>query len=197
GFGLTLSWEEGVPEWVAPRRFTHERRFPSGPLRQAATEITIDPEADGNASRVRYRVRLDPRSWIVALVLRLGPLKHLGRLIDRLFRQAAEFAIAGRDSGLWAPPAAVSPRVRERILARARLVAEQGYATADRLAQHLIESADADLERMRPRALARQWGREPREVIETCLAAAREGLLALRWDLICPRCHGPKAGAAS
>ena len=196
-FGLTLSWEEGVPEWVAPRRFSHERCFPSGPLKRAATEITIDPDGDGSASCVRYCVRLDPRSWVVALVLRLGPLKHLGRLIDRLFRQAAEFAIAGRDTGLWAPSAPVSPRVRERILARARIVAEQGYAASDRLAQHLIESADADLERMRPRALARQWGREPREVIETCLAAAREGLLVLRWDLICPRCHGPKAGATS
>src|SRR5262249_15148307 len=46
-------------------------------------------------------------------------------------------------------------------------------------------------------ALARQWEREPREVIETCLAAAREGLLVLRWDLICPRCHGAKALATS
>ena len=35
-FGLTLTWEEGVPEWVAPRRFLHERRFNSGPLRWAA-----------------------------------------------------------------------------------------------------------------------------------------------------------------
>jgi class 3 adenylate cyclase len=196
-FGLTLSWEEGVPEWVAPRRFTHERRFPSGPLRRAATEITIDPDGDGESSLVRYRVHLDPRSWVVGLVLRLGPMKRLGRVIDRLFREAAEFAIAGREAGLWAPEKPLPAAVRERIRARARAVAEQGYVTAERLAQHLIEAADADLERMRPRALARQWGRQPREVIETCLAAAREGLLVLRWDLICPRCHGPKALATS
>ena len=199
-FGVTLSWEEGVPEWVAPRRFAHQRRFPNGPLRLAATEITIDPvtDIDGNAaSRVRYRVQLDPRSWLIALVLRLGPIRHFGRALDRLFREAAEFAISGREEGLWAPPKPLPARVRERVIARAQAVAAQGYGAAERLAQHLIEAADGELERMRPRALARQWGMEPREVIETCLAAAREGLLVLRWDLICPRCHGAKAVATS
>src|SRR5581483_7791911 len=51
--------------------------------------------------------------------------------------------------------------------------------------------------RMRPRSLARQWGLDPRTAIETFLAAAREGLLALRWDLLCPRCRGAKFVAAS
>jgi hypothetical protein len=32
-FGMNLSWDEGVPEWVAPRRFTHRRQFHGGPLR--------------------------------------------------------------------------------------------------------------------------------------------------------------------
>ena len=203
-FGLTLSWDEGVPEWVAPRRFSHQRRFPSGPLRRAATEITIDPIGDpidgpdGNgASLVRYRMQLDPRSWLVEMVLRLGPLKHFGRVLDRLFREAADFAIAGRGAGLWAPPKPLSARVQERIMARAQAVAVQGFSAAERLATHLVEAADGELERMRPRALARQWGIEPRQVIETCLAAAREGLLVLRWDLICPRCHGAKAVATS
>ena len=26
-FGFTLSWEEGVPQWVAGQRFAHERLF--------------------------------------------------------------------------------------------------------------------------------------------------------------------------
>src|ERR1043166_9662861 len=76
-FGLTLSWEEGVPEWVAPRRFAHERRFASGPLRRVATEITIDPVADpaGNPvdgathSLVRYRLHVDTRSWALGVLL--------------------------------------------------------------------------------------------------------------------------------
>lgn len=199
-FGLTLSWEEGIPEWVAPRRFAHERRFASGPLRRAATEITIDPVSEpGGAlhSLVRYRLRVDTRSRALGVVLRLGRFKRFGRVLDRLFREAATFAIEGRDRGLWAPRTPLPAAARARVAARAAVVAKEGYGAAQRLAEHLIEAADADLERMRPRALARQWGAAPREVIETCLAAAREGLLVLRWDLICPRCHGAKAVATS
>jgi class 3 adenylate cyclase len=203
-FGMTLTWEEGVPEWVAPRRFRHERRFNSGPLRRAATEIVIDPVVDpGSAagadggSRVCYRLRLEPRSLAVEAVLRLGPVEHFGRVLDRLFREAAQFAIEGRDRGLWTMPVSLPAKVRERIGHRAQAVAAQGFAAARRLAEHLLEAQNSELERMRPRVLARQWGIDPRAVIETCLAAAREGLLVLRWDLICPRCHGAKAAVSS
>jgi class 3 adenylate cyclase len=68
---------------------------------------------------------------------------------------------------------------------------------AERLGAHLVEAADTELERMRPRKLARLWGVAPRPVIETCLAAVREGLLTLRWDLVCPQCRGAKVMAAS
>jgi class 3 adenylate cyclase len=50
---------------------------------------------------------------------------------------------------------------------------------------------------MRPRALARRWRVSPRAVIETCLAAVQEGLLTLRWDLVCPQCRGAKVTATS
>src|SRR4051812_14155716 len=40
-FGITVSWDEGIPEWVAPNRFAHERRFHGGPLRGVAAELLI------------------------------------------------------------------------------------------------------------------------------------------------------------
>jgi class 3 adenylate cyclase len=203
-FGLDLSWEEGVPEWVAPRRFAHQRRFHSGPLRRVATEITIDPtgvptSVDGVAagSLVRYRLSVEPRFRAVAMLLRLGFIERFGRRLDRLFRAAAEHAMAGGEPGFRAPPPPLPEAVRQRVRARTQALAEQGYGAATRLAAHLIEATDIDLERMRPRALARQWGAGPRGIIETCLAAAREGLLILRWDLICPRCRGAKFVATS
>src|SRR5262249_59213916 len=64
-------------------------------------------------------------------------------------------------------------------------------------AHHLLEAPETDLERMRPRALARRWRLSPREVIETCLAAVQEGMLTLRWDLVCPQCRGAKVTATS
>jgi class 3 adenylate cyclase len=195
-FGIALAWDEGVPEWVAPRRFRHDRRFHSGPLRRIETEILIDP-AGARESRVQYRLRLDPRLAVLGWLLHCGLLQRFGRELDRQFRDAAAVAIAGQEHGFQAPEPVLPAAARNRIITRAKAVADRGYAAADRLAAHLLAAPDSDVERMRPRALARLWRTAPREIIETCLAAAREGLLILRWDLICPRCRGAKAVAAS
>jgi class 3 adenylate cyclase len=194
--GVALSWEEGVPEWVAPRYFRHERRLHSGPLRLVGTEITLDPDRAGG-SVVRYRLSLAARFALLAPLLRLAFLPRFGCTLDRLFKEAAASAATSAEPGFRPPPPDLPAAVRQRVAARARLVAQQGYGAVDRLARHLLEASDSDVERMRPRALARQWGAEPRDIIETCLAAAREGLLTLRWDLICPRCRGAKAVAKS
>ena len=147
---------------------------------------------------MRYRVCIEPRFGAVGVLLRLGLLPRFGRDLDRLFRDAADAAIAGQEQAFPKFAARGFPAAaRKRVAARAKAVADQGYGAASRLAAHLLEASDNDVERMRPRALARRWRMEPRSVIETCLAAAREGLLILRWDLICPRCRGAKVAVRS
>ena len=42
--GMTMDWEEGVPEWVVNRRYRHERRFKSRLVRRLVTNIELDPE---------------------------------------------------------------------------------------------------------------------------------------------------------
>src|SRR5579862_2493008 len=46
-FGTTMRWEEGVPEWVAGRLYRHERRFLSRMFRRLASQIALEPGADG------------------------------------------------------------------------------------------------------------------------------------------------------
>jgi hypothetical protein len=140
---------------------------------------------------------LATRGWAVSILLRLGVLDRFGRTLDRLFREAAEFAEGSRDRAFTAPAPAIPPAVRRRVEGRAQALAGRGYGAALRLASHLLDAAESDVERMRPRTLARHWGAEPREVVETCLAAAREGLLVLHWDLLCPRCRGAKVSVTS
>src|SRR5580700_10596288 len=41
--GTTMTWEEGVPEWVADRRYRHERRFRSRLIRRLASRIELTP----------------------------------------------------------------------------------------------------------------------------------------------------------
>jgi class 3 adenylate cyclase len=72
-----------------------------------------------------------------------------------------------------------------------------GHGLAQRLADHLLTAQEVDLIQIRPLALARAWSEPPRPVIELCLGAVRTGLLTLRWNLLCPRCRGAKATAAT
>src|SRR5215469_11612351 len=128
--GMTLSWEEGVPQWISGRRFFHQRVFSSGPLRRLVTHIDIDPEAGGDgrpASRVRYRLRIEARSSLVSVLFRLGALNRFGATLDRLFRDAAAFAEGQRDHAYDVPPPALSESVRKRVAERARALAERGY----------------------------------------------------------------------
>jgi len=193
-FGTTLSWEEGVPEWIWNRRYRHTRRFRSAIVRAVTAEIEFWPAADG--TDVQFRLAI-AAMWPVALALSCGGMRGYGKKIDRLFREAAGFAEAGVAQGFSVPSAPVPDAVRRRVLAQAQALAERGHDVAPRLAAHILDAPETELERMQPRALARRWQAAPRAVIETCLAAVREGMLTLRWDLVCPRCRGAKVTATS
>jgi class 3 adenylate cyclase len=193
-FGITMTWEDGVPEWVAGRRYSHERRFRSRLVRRLATRILLDPEPGG--THLRYGMTLDV-PWSVALPLRAGGLRRTEKTLDRLFRDAAQFAAAANLSASPLGRIPVAPEVRNRVEARATALTARGHDAAHKLADHLLEAPETDLERMRPRALARRWRVSSRAVIETCLAAVQEGLLTLRWDLVCPQCRGAKVTATS
>src|SRR5262249_46130226 len=67
-----------------------------------------------------------------------------------------------------------------------------GHRLARRLADFLLQAQEVDLWQIRPLKLARDWGIEARAAIELCLQAVTNGLLELRWDLLCPRCRVPK-----
>jgi class 3 adenylate cyclase len=193
--GMTLTWEEGVPEWVWNRRYRHTRRFRSRFVRAVTAEIQLHPAAGGGAD-VEFRLTI-AAIWPVALALNLGGMRRFQKQIDRLFREAAGFAEAGVEQGFSVPHAPVPDAVRRRVMSQAQALAGRGLAVAERLAAHVLDAAQVELERMRPRALARRWQVAPRAVIETCLAAVREGMLTLRWDLVCPQCRGAKVTAIS
>ena len=194
-FGMHLTWDEGVPEWVAGRRYAHRRAFHRGPLRAVSAEITLDPEPGG--TRARYRLRIETGGLLAALPVALVLRWRFGPGLGRLYREAAALAAAGEPRGFEEAPPDIPAIVRRRVAAQARTLVEQGYGEAEKLADYLLGATEHDLSRMRPRALARRWGAEPRTVIETFLAAAKSGLLALRWDLLCPRCRGAKLVAPS
>ncbi len=194
---VLLEWEEHPFEWVANRTFTQTRVFRKGPFRTFGPVFEIIPEGAG--SRARYGLRIEPANLFGRLLLACGFMRRTGALVDTLIRSAAEFAAgAGPRIFNYVPPAP-PPEVRARVEGMVQRLdtGPYGHGLAERLAEHLLTAQEVDLMRLRPRALARLWGVPDRAVIELCLAAVREGLMTLRWDLLCPRCRGAKVTAAS
>jgi class 3 adenylate cyclase len=189
---VKLEWEEHPFEWVVNRSFAQTRLFRKGPFRTFGPLFEIVPEGAG--SRARYALRLEPANLFGRLLLACGFLGRAGARIDQMIRNAADYA-AGAVPQIFpyvapAPPPEARARIEEIV--RRLEAGPYGHGLAERLADHLVVAQDLDVVRLRPRVLAQLWGVPDRLVIELCLAAVREGLMGLRWDMLCPRCRGAK-----
>ena len=189
---VVLEWQEHPFEWVVNRSFAQTREFRMGPFRTFGPLFEIAPEGAG--SRARYGLHIEPANLFGRLLLACGFLGRAGARIDQMIRNAADYA-AGTVPQIFDYVAPVPPpgaRVRIGAIVRRLETGPYGHGLAERLAEHLLAAQELDVMRIRPRVLARLWGVPDRPVIELCLAAVREGLMALRWDLLCPRCRGAK-----
>jgi class 3 adenylate cyclase len=89
----------------------------------------------------------------------------------------------------------LAPGARARIeSANAALVATgTDRGLVDRLCLLLQSADDLTISTLRPYVLADEWGADRRATLELCLQATRQGLLELRWELLCPLCRGAAA----
>jgi class 3 adenylate cyclase len=192
-----LEWEEEPYQWAAPYGFTQARRFRTGPFSRLGPTLELTPERGG--SRVSYTVEAVPANLMGWLLLRLGFLDKVGTTTENLIKDAAAYVADARIQPFdYTPPpfeAAVTERVAGMVLALEE--SGNGHGFARRLADHLLTAQEVDLLQIRPLALASTWDAPQRPVIELCLGAVKTGLLTLRWNLLCPRCRGAKATAAT
>jgi class 3 adenylate cyclase len=192
-----FEWEECPVEWLENHVQRQRRLFRKGPF--GAVEITIRLEPDADGSRVTYDVAAYPANFWGRLGLMTGYLDRQLAVIGRLVAEAGAGSSSGtgRAASFTLPPPDLPPLARERAAAIVLRLEADGHPLARRLAGHLLDAGEVELEKLRPLALARDWGEPPRPVIELCLAAVKAGLLVLRWDLLCPRCRGAKASVPS
>ena len=67
------------------------------------------------------------------------------------------------------------------------------HGLAPNLIDFLRHAPIVELRSIRPMALATLWSAPPDHAVELFLAAARKGIVAMGWDLLCPRCRGAKS----
>ena len=70
------------------------------------------------------------------------------------------------------------------------------HGLAPKLDAYLQQAPGVTLRGIRPLTLARQWRAAPTDTVELFLAAQHRGILAMSWDLLCPRCRPPSAPRA-
>lgn len=196
--GVAVEWDDPPFEWVVNREFRQMRQFRRGPLEYLGPMLRLEARGDGG-SRVVYRLDGAPRGLVGHLLFATGLLDRIGKGLEAMVRQAAGFAagIAAQPFDYTPPPAAPEQQARLAALTRQIVDGPYHHGLAERLAEHIVTAQEVDLVRIRPRKLAREWAQPVRPVTELCLEATRLGLLHLSWNLLCPRCGGAKATAAS
>jgi class 3 adenylate cyclase len=193
-YGVPLDYEETPFEWVRPYRYGVQRRYlphPLNPLAEFRMLAELAPRPDGG-THLTYQVWVKPRNVLgtIAIPIQIGILNK--RQIEKSLRRYEAIAVrrgTRLDLGAFVQ---FTSGGRERLTAARDQLAAQGNdpALLDRLV-HVIETADDNsVARLRPYALADQWGAPRQRVLELCLRATRASLLDFQWELLCPNCRG-------
>lgn len=191
--GFLLEWEEVPVEWVDCQWFQHTRIFSRGPIARLTATLALSPVDGAAATDASYAVEAVPRGLLGRLLLATGFWSGVERMFGRAAATVEEWAAGRRDRPFDPPPRPPAPALLAR--ARAALARTEHQALARRLLEELAGGLESDLLHLRPLALARRWGAPPRPVLEACLGAVAEGVMDMRWDLLCPRCRGAKLSA--
>jgi adenylate cyclase len=179
--GVAVEWEEEPFEWVSPHRFSVARRYTRGPVASIRTTATL--EARDGGTRLVYEIHATPRGLLgrPAVALQVGLISR--RRFASVFRAYDRAALVG-SAVLPTPKPHLATGAAVRIAAsrKAMLAAGAVEKDVDRLCALVTEGDELKVTAIRPYALADEWGRDRREVLELCLQATRQGLLELRWD---------------
>ena len=194
---FTLVWREKPVNWIDSQWFEHCREFRNGPFKSLCATFELAPEGAG--SRGTYTLTVAPANLLGTAILAGGFFRNAGRNFGRLAAQANQFAAGMRPEPFDHAVPPVGPENAQRVDAMVAAIeaTPNGHRLARRLADFLLQAQEVDLWQIRPLKLARDWGIEARTAIELCLQAVTNGLLELRWDLLCPRCRVAKASVVA
>jgi class 3 adenylate cyclase len=188
-----VRWEEDFGEWQENRRLFQVRNYQNGPMRR--WEWACELIAEGEGCRVIISGMAEP-AGVLGFV---G--KHAGVFdaeFDKAFA-AIERIIREIDGSVlvpgWSVEDLVEPAARQRLDALGAELAcdPASHALGPNLIDYLRHAPIVDLRSIRPIALATLWSVPPDHAVELFLAAARKGIVAMGWELLCPRCRGAKS----
>ncbi len=185
--GLEISYEERPFDWSRPEHLHIQRRIRSGPAARYALSLRLGALDEGG-TEVALRLEVEPRSLALWPLVRAQAALVSGKMM-RLLRRMDENLARGVEAYGQEAAARIDPGALERALGRLATLAGDEAALARRLCEHVARAPDLEVERLRPFALADQWGIERRRLLGLCLHAVAAGLLEVSWEVLCPSCR--------
>ncbi|MDP6830402.1 MAG: adenylate/guanylate cyclase domain-containing protein [Alphaproteobacteria bacterium] len=194
---IASEWTEDLGEWVEQRYVRQLRTFTKGAFHSVDFVVRMQPAATG--FDLHLRIAMETAGFLTGFGARLGLVSRGARRFVTALEGAIETELAQpelRDHEA-APqaaafsPAPLPPAVLER-LDQALAVIEREYGEPEAIAHlrdYLSQTPETWLQRIRPLSLARRWGLDEVQVVGLFLAAHHQGLLQLRWEVLCPRCR--------
>jgi hypothetical protein len=188
-----VRWEEDFGEWQENNRLFQVREYQNGPMRR--WEWVCELIAEGKGCRLIFTGLAEPAGLLGFVA------KHAG-IFDAEFGKAAagiERIIRESDGSAlvpgWSVEDLTEPADRQRLDALGAELARDpaSHGLGPNLIDYLRHAPIVDLRSIRPMALAKLWSVSPDHAVELFLAATRKGVVAMGWELLCPRCRGAKS----
>ena len=186
-------WEEEFGEWQENHRLFQFRNYQNGPMRR--WEWCCELIAEGEGCRLIVTGMAEPAGLLGFVSRHAGVFDaEFGKAaagIERISRESDGSALVPG----WSVEDLVEPAARQRLdgLGAELTRDPASHALAPRLIDYLRHAPVVDLRSIRPLALATLWSVPPDHAVELFLAAARIGVVAMGWELLCPRCRGAKS----
>ena len=189
---ITYTFVERPHTFVAPSYLDVDRPFLSGPVKYMGLSIELRAKPLGG-STVTIEIR-----WVDASeAFSAKPLME-----DRADKYAAEIqridaVLLGDEIGpAFAPfledKASRADEITRLTASFLRLSRNEKVARA--LAEFVLLAPEPYVQRIRPFEVAAFFGVPRIEMLELCLRAVRDGLLDMRWDVLCPSCRDSNPG---
>jgi class 3 adenylate cyclase len=186
-------WEEDFGEWQENHRLFQVREYQNGPMRR--WEWACELIAEGEGCRLIVTGMAEPAGLLGLVGKHAGvfdaEFSKAAAGIERIIRESEGSALVPG----WSVEDLVEPAARRRLEALGAELARDpaSHALGPNLIDYLRHAPIVDLRSIRPMALAKLWSVPPDHAVELFLAAARKGIVAMGWELLCPRCRGAKS----
>ena len=188
-------WEEDFGEWQENHRLFQVRNYQNGPIRH--WEWACELIAEGEGCRLIVSGMAEPAGFLGFVSKHAGIFEaEFGKAaagIERIIRESDGSALVPG----WSVEDLAEPAARQRLDALGAELARDpaSHALAPNLIDYLRHAPVVDLRSIRPMALATLWSVPTDHAVELFLTAARKGIVAMGWELLCPRCRGAKSRA--